>query len=47
MNQNVVELFKINIYCCDLNINLEQLKNNILNIRKDLLISRGGYMIIN
>lgn len=48
MNQNVIELFKINIYCCDININLEQLKNNILNIRKKdqkgrLLSNIGGW----
>ena len=48
MNQAVIELFKTNIYCCDLKINLEQLKNNILDIRKKdpkgrLVSNQGGW----
>ena len=48
MNQGIIELFKTNIYCCDLKINLEQLKNNILDIRKKdpkgrLVSNQGGW----
>ena len=34
MNQEIIELFKINIYSCDLKIDLEELKNKILDERK-------------
>ena len=48
MNQSIIELFKTNIYCCDLKINLEQLKNNILDIRKKdpegrMVSNQGGW----
>ena len=48
MSQEIVELFKINIYSCDLKINLKQLKNKILDERKKdpkgrLVSNQGGW----